>query len=261
MKKLNTLALIVVATMTAAAFGDRDVSSLQFGTDGWLWVPTSLDGEVESFVGLRTDTAAGENITTVWFRHLSDGTWEAWAWNEQDQSKAIASVKSVLALADTTDSKWPVLPSTDPATAPEKLTKGVLESDPFASIVEGIDDPAILVSALESAGWKAAWIDIWDYECEDILVLDTWAMAVDGTQILINENGAPTPEIEAIFSNTLADPCRNRTCNRLIESGGALTLLVEGDPGSVTAMGVMLDASGDAYLFDEGPMTLAPRDW
>lgn len=91
---------------------------------------------------------------------------------EQDQSKATASVKSVLGLADSTDSKWPVAPSTDPAAPPEKLTKGVLESDPFAPIVEGIDDPAALVSALESAGWQAAWIDIWDEPCDDVVVLD-----------------------------------------------------------------------------------------
>ncbi len=180
MKRLNTLALVAATILTSAAFADeRDVSSLQFGTEGWTWVPTTLDAAVESFVGLRADTTTGENITAVWFRRLSDGSWESWAWSEQDQSKAIASVKSVLGLADSTDSKWPVVPSTDPADPPEKLTKGVLDSDPFAPIVEGIDDPAALVSALEYAGWQAAWIDVWDYECEDIVVLDVWVEAVE----------------------------------------------------------------------------------
>lgn len=247
--------LTVLGMGSVAHADERDVSSLQFSTDGWMWVPTTLNGKVESFVGLRTDPAAGENITTVWYRQTPEATWESWAWGEQDQSKGIASVKSVLGLPDSTDSKWPLAPSTQPAEEPERLTEGVLESDPIAPVVESLEDPSALVASLESAGWRAAWIDIWEYECEDIVVLGTWVMAVDGTQFLINENGAATPGTDAIFANTLADPCQVKTCNRIIDSGGALTLIAEGDPGSVIAMGVMLDAAGDAYLFDEGAMS------
>ena len=246
MKRLNTLALVAATILTSAAFADeRDVSSLQFGTEGWTWVPTTLDAAVESFVGLRADTTTGENITAVWFRRLSDGSWESWAWSEQDQSKAIASVKSVLGLADSTDSKWPVAPSTDPAATPERLTKGVLESDPFAPIVEGLDDPALLVLALESSGWKAAWIDIWDEPCDDVVVLETWAMAVEGTEIAIAENGGATSNIiDATFSNTVTEPCGTGVCNRVVESHGQFVLLIEGDAGSIIAEGVVLDDQG-----------------
>ncbi len=250
MPKQSAIALAAVfltplAMGSVAQADEREVSWLRFGTEGWTWVPTTLDAAVESFVGLRTDTTTGENITAVWLRHSSDGKWESWAWSDQDQSKAIASVKSVLGLADSTDSKWPVAPGADPAAIPERLTKGVLESDPFAQIVEGLDDPALLVLALESSGWRAAWIDIWDKPCADVVVLDTWAMAVEATEIEISDNGGARSDIiDATFANTVTEPCGTGLCNRVVESHGRLVLLREGDVGSIIAEGVSIDDQG-----------------
>ncbi len=166
---------ILINIVSVQVMADRDVSLLQISEGDWIFIPTTLDGSVESFVGFRIDSATGENITTVWFLRTTEETWDSWAWSEQDQGKAIACVKSFLALPDSTDNKWPVAMSTEAASSPKVLKKGVFESDPFESTIDGLADPKVLVTMLEDTGWAAAWLELWDYDCEDEVILDTWA--------------------------------------------------------------------------------------
>lgn len=149
-----------------AATGERSVSGVRIslGAEGreWTLVPTMLDGKVESFLALREAAAYGENLTTVWYRKVtaadSTESWESEAFTEQDQSKAIRAVKVILALADSTDSAWPIAMAAVAAAEPESVIKGVLETDALAPLVAALEDPQPFVEMLEHAGWKAAWI-------------------------------------------------------------------------------------------------------
>ncbi len=174
MTPLATLALGAVMALIAPesadaahpATGERTVSGVRIslGEEGrrWTLVPTLLDGKVESFLALREDLAYGENLTAVWYRKVAgtDGTesWETKAFEDQDQSKAIRAVKEALALPDSTDESWPVAVAESAAPEPERLVKGVLESDALAPLVADLEDPQPIVEMLEGAGWKAAWI-------------------------------------------------------------------------------------------------------
>lgn len=256
MKYLNRLLLVVMFfnTTSASYAVERDVSELQFSTAGWIWIPTSVDGDVESFVGLRTNEIVGENITALWLRRTEGQSWESWAWSDQDQSKAIASVKSILELTDSTDSKWPVAPSIEPVEQPEILTKGVLESDPLSLTVQALPDPELLILSLESVGWKTAWLDIWDFECEDFVVLDIWSIAVEVTDYELDLYGGPNDLIQTTFVNTVSKPCGTDFDIRVIESHGLLTLITESSPGSIIAEGIISSGTGNAIYIERFTM-------
>ncbi len=223
----------------------RDVSTRHINTEGWIFVATTLDETVESIVGLRTNMLSGENLATVWFRRVN-GAWEAYSWIDQNQSRAIASVKSILQLPPATDSKWPVPPSGQHADEPELLGRGGLESDPIAGIVEGMENPFPLVQALECAGWRAAWVDVWNHACEDTVVLDTWAVAVEVTEFESAAYDGTNAAIEATFTNTISQPCSDRECTQIVH--GPVTLISEGDPGSILAVGVIPDGAGHRFI-------------
>lgn len=223
----------------------RDVSTRYINGQNWLFVATTLDGTVESFVGLRTNIVEGDNLTTVWYRRVN-GAWEAYSWNDQNQGRAIASVKSILQLPNSSDSRWPVLPSTQQAGEPECMEKGMLKSDPMAETVEGMEDPSQFVQVLESAGWRAAWVDVWKHACEHVVVLDMWAVAVEVTEFEIAANSGINAAIEAAFNNTVSQPCGGEECTRLIH--GQVTLVSEGDPGSIIAVGVVPDGAGHRFM-------------
>lgn len=232
--------MVCITTNTSFAV-NRDVSDLQFDTNGWVWIPTMLDDKVESFVGLRTNQTIGENITAVWILKGEDHSWESWGWSDQDQSKAIASVKSMLELPDSTDFKWPVTPSFEQVDEPERLTKGVLESDPFSTTVQVLPDPETFVVSLETVGWKTAWLDIWSFECEDALVLDTWAMAVEATEYEIGANGETSELIQTTFDNTVMKPCGIDPYIRIVESQGQLLIIGVENSQSIFATGSFYD--------------------
>ena len=154
------------ADASNAAPGERSVSGVRIslGDAGreWTLVPTMLDGKVESFLALREGMAYGENLTAVWYRKSTSAggteSWEAKAFPDQDQSKAIRAVKDALSLADATDRSWPAPVAPIAASAPEAMVKGVLETDALAPLVADLEDPQPLVEMLEDAGWKAAWM-------------------------------------------------------------------------------------------------------
>ena len=208
MTPLATLALGAVMALIAPesadaahpATGERTVSGVRIslGEEGrrWTLVPTLLDGKVESFLALREDLAYGENLTAVWYRKVAgtDGTesWETKAFEDQDQSKAIRAVKEALALPDSTDESWPVAVAESAAPEPERLVKGVLESDALAPLVADLEDPQPIVEMLEGAGWKAAWIGPLEgvrvsdepsgvVECPRAVVLSAFVRAVEVT--------------------------------------------------------------------------------
>ncbi len=181
-----------------AATGERSVSDVRIslGEEGrrWTLVPTMLEGSVESFLALRQGLACGENLTAVWYRRvaIADGTqaWETKGFVEQDQSKVVRAVKESLALSNTTDASWPVAIAPVPAPDAERMTRGILESDPLAPLITQLENPRPLVEMLEAAGWKAAWIDPLeeigmatadpsDVECSATVVLDAMASAIE----------------------------------------------------------------------------------
>lgn len=250
MKNLNLFLIVTLlfATTSASHAVERDVSELQFNTYGWVWIPITLDDKVESFVGLRTTEIIGEIITAVWIQRAEDQSWESWGRSNQDQSKAIASVKSILELPDSTDSKWPIAPSTDPVEEPEKLTKGVLETDPFSPTVQALTNPSLFVLSLESVGWKTAWLDIWEFDCEDFRVLDVWSVAVDVSEYEIALNGGTNNLIQTTFDNTVSKPCGTDSYIRVIESHGMLALLSAGEFVSLMAKGVVQYSTGSPIL-------------
>ncbi len=162
-------------SVSSVVLAQRDVASFHISEGDWLIVPTTLDGNVETFVGLRMSGSIGDNIDTVWFRRTTEQTWDSWSWRDQDQGKAIATVKSILGLPDSTDDKWPIVLSPEATDEPEVLSKGLLASDPFQSVAESMIDPSLLVTMLEDTGWRAAWLALWNYECNDEVVLEIWA--------------------------------------------------------------------------------------
>lgn len=242
----------VASAPTPATSG---VSSVQFQSGGWTWVPTLRNGRVESFVGLRNDPVAGANLATVWFRRGGDGGWEALSWEEQDQSRTIATVKATLGLPDTSNDAWPVAPSRMPADQPERLIGGVLESDEFAPFIEGVDQPDALVQSLEDAGWKAAWIDAWAKPCPQDVVLESWVTAVEGAQAAIAAaDGQRSASIDVIVDNTISQPCGGASCRQLFSGVGSAVVLHESSPGAIRAKGVVVDATGRTWGVQDGPI-------
>jgi hypothetical protein len=206
-----------------AATGGRGVSGVRvtLGEEGreWTLVPTLLDGKVESFLALREGAPMGENLTAVWYRKVAaaDGTasWESRAFTDQDRSKAVRAVKEALSLADSTDDSWPVAVAEVAAAGPERLVKGVLETDALAPLVAELADPEPIVEMLEDAGWKTAWVgpleavapglDPSTVEpetggCPQAVVLDALASGVDASA----SGGA---DFEAVASAHLLAEC------------------------------------------------------
>lgn len=230
------LVALVVGCLAQSLAAQSDVSTLQFSSAGWTWIPTTNARTVTSFVGLRSSSSLGDNITAVWLKRLPDGTWQSWAWREPNQPGALSTIKGVLQLPDSSDVRWPVAPGQS-APAPEPLRKGLLDSDPLLTIVESVLNPRELVTFLEAGGWRAAWIDIWDQPCTDVAVLDSWAAAVETAgQIAAQPGGISTEELSA-FQTTVAEPCPCETCVPVLRSFGQVLVVTAGDPGALLAEG------------------------
>ena len=247
----------------AAATGERSVSGVRItlGEEGrrWTLVPTLLDGKVESFLALREDVAYGENLTAVWYRKVSsaDGTesWEAKAFEDQNQSKAIRAVKEALALGDSTDESWPVPMAAVAAAEPEPMVKGVLESDALAPLVADLEDPQPIVEMLEGAGWKAAWIGPLEgvalataepgvVACPQAVVLGNLTQAVEDVDSRAARNsvlyGSPHLELQTAW----VDPCPPGVCLPALESSGAMVVLSEGEVGTLLVQGLLRSSDG-----------------
>jgi hypothetical protein len=180
--------------VSASAHADepvRDVLSSRIEIDGWLFVPTTADGAVETFAGFRQSTVTGANITTVWYRKSDQGVWESWAWEDQDQSQAIASIISILDLPVASDSNWPITPAPAPEVEPEPMSSGVLISDPFLEVIENAPDPDTMLEVLDTAGWSTAWIDnlMATDDCPEDAILDAMAAGIE-YELATGENGA-----------------------------------------------------------------------
>lgn len=244
LKFLAVLMSLTLTTMSVASV--RDVSTLHITETDWLFVPTTSDLAVESFVALRTSTPVGQNITAVWYRKI-DNVWASYAWNTQDQSRAIASVKLILNLADSTDHKWPVAPHSEAAEDPEKFETGVMESDPFASMISSMEEPELFVQVLEDTGWRAAWPRVWSHPCAATTVLDIWAAVVQVAEAEITENGGTNEIIEEFFAGSVAAPCGPDSYVCLIEMlSGAV--LQTGDPTSLIIDGVVKNSDDELVL-------------
>lgn len=244
------VALAIASTSLATV---RDVSTLYITESDWLFVPTTADLEVDSFVALRTNNPTGDNITAVWYRKVNQ-TWESYAWDTQDQSRAIASVKSILNLPDSTDGKWPIAPHSEPADDPEKFEGGVMESDPFAPVIAGMEDPEPFVQTLEDSGWRAAWLRMWNHPCQPQIVLETWVLAVQMAEAEIAQDGGMNEFIEAFFQGTVSNPCGPDTFVCLVEmTAGAV--LQSGDPASVVLDGVVENPGGQPAIVRGAPIT------
>ncbi len=234
---------------------------VQFKRDGWTWVPTLRNGEVESFIALRNDGGAGANLATIWFRKNAGGVWAALSWEDQDQSRAIAKVKATLGLPDASDGAWPVAPSGTAAAEPERVTGGVLASDELATVVGVVAEPAEFVQSLEGAGWRAAWIDVWAQPCPQDAVLQAWAVAVEGVQAVVDAEGGLVPEtIDMVFRNSVSQPCGGDSCQRLFAGVGGAEILHESSQGSLRVNGVVTDVSGKKWGVQNGilpPGTIA----
>lgn len=218
---------ICVIVSRSEAHDERRISDLRVAMKQWILVPTLTNGRVDSFVGLRNGMADGENITAVWFSRTVD-QWRSWAWRGQDRSAAIASVKLILGLPDSTDASWPVPVNGTPA-APEEFKRGVLASDPLAPLIDSLEDPSGFVQSLELSGWRAAWLDIWSQPCESFKVLNAWAIAVEGTELQMMIDGGSTAQAEMTFTNTIQHPCNDRQLTRVFESHGFVVALNDVD--------------------------------
>lgn len=170
---LSVFALLLCAS---AANADRSVANIQIEIGNWMFIPTLSDGEVETFVAIRTDAPTGNNITSMWYTLNPDDSWSVWGWEDQDQSKTIGYVKSFLALPDETDSVWPIAPTpVNPADHPAKtMTRGVFSDDPLAEALTTVTDPTELLDFLVSVGWEAARNPV-IAGCEDI---EPWLQAL-----------------------------------------------------------------------------------
>ena len=167
MKKVNKFALALSIITTSTALGvDRSVSDLIISLDDWQLVPTLIGTKVESFVGICDPAiAVGSNITAVWFLRTDDNQWQTFAWYEPDNIKAIAHIKSTLGLDDSMDVNWPdpeAQQGVDPAfaEAPSAFATGVFVDDPYAAIINSLEEPTTFIEALTNLGWSAADIPI-----------------------------------------------------------------------------------------------------
>ncbi len=227
---------LVVGCLAQSLAAQSNVSALQFSSAGWTWIPTTHTGAVTSFVGLRSSSSLGDNITAIWITRLPDGTWQSWAWREPNQPGALSAIKAALQLSDSTDVRWPVAPG-GAASAPEPNRKGLLESDSLLTIVDSVANPRELVTFLEAAGWRAAWIDIWDQPCTDGTVLDSWTAAVESAGQIAAQPGGISAEELPSFHNTVAEPCPCETCVPVLRSFGQVLVVTSGDQGTLLAEG------------------------
>jgi hypothetical protein len=175
------VALLALATSLCCseANAERSVPGSGISFEGWSFIPTYNNNEIETILALRTDGGAqGENIVSIWYTRAPNGHWETWGWPDQDKSKAIGYVKSVLALSDNTDQFWPIAPTpVNPADHPAKqMVRGVFVDDPLADVVAESADPRELVEFLVSIGWSAAANSVID---------DFQCALVDGTDGLV----------------------------------------------------------------------------
>lgn len=149
-----------------AEAAQRDVSTLQLTIDDWVLVPTMLGTQVETIAAFRDpQLSTGQNVTTVWFVRKDQRQWEVLAWEEQNNRRAVGHIKTHLALSDDTDSKWPAVAlignENDPETDPKRFALGVFEDDPYAAVLNLIQERGPLLTALTQSGWQAARIAIW----------------------------------------------------------------------------------------------------
>ncbi|MEY3230781.1 MAG: hypothetical protein RL689_870, partial [Planctomycetota bacterium] len=218
------------------------VSAVRFTRGGWTWVPILRDAAVESFVGLRDEMPNGSNVTTVWFRREQVGSWDSFAWAEQDQAATLARIKVTLNLPSATDSQWPLMPGVTPAAEPEPLVRGVLASDTLAMVISEVEAPSEFVQTLEIAGWPAVSIDVWDQPCPQEDVLEAWATAIeaghDATRTFLASS------VEQIVANSVANPCGGGVCTEAYFGVGGAVVLTEPSAGAVRFSGVAIDGRG-----------------
>ena len=180
---MGFVSIVAVTFCVQATHAQRTVSSLSMTVEDWIFIPTLHYGEVETFLALRTDpNVQGDNITSMWFTQNGDSTWSSWGFSDQNQSKAIGYVKSILMLPGTTDSSWPMAPTAvNPADhSPGAMERGVFVNDPFAEMVASSTDPAEVLDFLVSVGWSAARNAPIASNCDAKLWLNAFATVVNG---------------------------------------------------------------------------------
>jgi hypothetical protein len=247
---LSALTVCLLA-LSSSANAQRSVSTLHVQIDNWVFVPTLYNAEVESFVALRTDNPEGQNITSMWFIRQANNTWTSWGWTEQNKSKTVGYVKTALQIPSSEDGDWPVTPiAVNPAELPlGTMVRGVFVDDPFADAVASATDPNEILDFLVTIGWSAARIDIWDYACEPDVVLNAWAVGVEGTELDIAANGGNTNALIATtFANTVSNPCGTGSCTRVVDGNQQVILVSEGDAGSILAQAIVPIAGGYQFL-------------
>lgn len=155
---VGSAGVLALAMHGANAQSERSVSAVQVEIGGWHFVPTLLNAQVETILAFRIGAPVGENLTAVWYQVGPDGEWESSSWTTQEHTKILASVKAELGLSNQYDALWPVAEGNDVAAPSQSLVSGVLASDPLAQELRQLpaSTVAILLEALEAAGWPAA---------------------------------------------------------------------------------------------------------
>lgn len=158
MNSLTVLPALVVILFSTNVLAQRSAPGIEIQIDNWAYIPTLYDGQVETFVALRTDLPEGQNITSMWFIKGTDDSWSTWGWSEQNQSKTVGYVKTALQIPDTDDTKWKVAPiAVNPDDLPPgTMVRGLFADDPFADAVASAVDPDAVLDFLVTIGWTAA---------------------------------------------------------------------------------------------------------
>ncbi len=254
MKKfLIYIALGTVMVFAHETHAQRSVSGQHIQVGDWIFIPTLYNGGVETFLAFRTDVPEGENLTSIWFVRQANNTWRSYGWTEQDRAKASGYVKTALLIPSTSDVNWKVTPVavTQSDFPPDTMVRGVFVDDPFADVVGSAADPGDILDFLVTIGWSAARIDIWSAHCASDVVLNTYALAVEATEIEMAANGGTSNHaIASSFANTVTEPCGGGVCALVVKAHGQAVLIAEGDLGSVFAMGLVPDAERGPQLLD-----------
>jgi hypothetical protein len=255
MKKSGFLSMVVLLAgivLANAAHAQRSVSGLHIQVDNWVLIPTLFEGTVETFVALRADAPEGDNLTSMWFIRQAGSTWTTWGWSEQNKSKAVGYVKAALQIPNSEDGDWIATPiAVNPEDLPpQTMVRGVFVDDPFAEAVASAAEPNDILDFLVTIGWSAARMDIWSVICAPDVVLNSYKVAVDGTEFAIAANGGSSNAlIASTFSNSISNPCGTGSCIRVIENTGQAILVSEGDPGAI-----LLNGSADGQFLERSPI-------
>ncbi len=165
-QRRSTMAGVAVFALAAgpAAAQSGDISYVTFDTVDRTFAPAATAQGVVLGLLSYTDPALaqGANVDVLWHEMGADGTFDTWAWTDDDLGMAARWIRG--AFSDTTlfaqDTEISIaIYESDPGATPEdpiKFIFGLFETDPLQPALPAASDPGGLVEVLAGIGYAAA---------------------------------------------------------------------------------------------------------